>query len=123
MLKSSFGKYLKQLRISKVPMVTQEQLATRVHRNKMTICQLENGKNAPPKGKLLNDIIGALSLTKEEEQKLRLLAAKERNSLPDDVSDYFYSHPCIYKLIEMAKRKALSDKHWEKLFEVFGDSK
>ncbi len=123
MIKSSFGKYLKKLRTSKKPIMTQEQLAILVHRKKMTICQLESGKNAPPKGKLLNDIVFALALTKEEEQKLRLLAAKERNSLPDDVSEYFFSHPYIYKAIELAKRKALPDKYWERLFELLGDSK
>lgn len=109
---NTFGEYLRILRLSRDPVMTQEALAKAIGRGKMTISQFEQGKNSPPQGDLLNKIIQALNLTQEEEAKLRFLSAKARKDIPADIEDYFFSTPEIYATIRAAmKRKKVVD--WE----------
>lgn len=114
MSKNEFGEYLRKLRQSK--QITQEQLAAAVLRHKMTISQIENGKNDPPQGDLLENIIQALSSTSEEANELRDLSALARNSIPIDILDYFKSNAGLRAAIRRAKSKDISSNEWEKLF-------
>ena len=66
-----FGEYLRSLRKSQNPPMTQEQLAKAIGRSKMTVSQFEKGKNAPPQGELLEKIISTLTLTTEQENRNR----------------------------------------------------
>lgn len=102
----SFGEYLRKLR--KGRQLSQEKLASDVHRKKMTISDIEQGKNYPPQGELLEMIIYAMRLSASEAQDLRFLAAKERNQIPGDVLDYFFSDPSICDALRVAKEKQLS---------------
>ena len=79
---SSFGTYLRELRQSRNPRMTQEGLASAIGRSKMTVSQFEQGKNAPPQGALLDSIIAALSLSDDESRKLRFFAAFSRKGVP-----------------------------------------
>jgi transcriptional regulator with XRE-family HTH domain len=112
--KNEFGDYLKKLRLSK--QITQEQLAAAVKRHKMTISQIENGKNDPPQGDLLESIIQALTPTPEEANELRDLSAFARDSIPIDILDYFKNNSGIRAAIRRAKSKDISRIEWEKLF-------
>ena len=67
----TFGEYLRSLRKNQIPPMTQEQLAKAIGRSKMTVSQFEKGKNAPPQGGLLESIISALTLSAEQESRLR----------------------------------------------------
>ena len=96
---NSFGEYLRFLRVSRKPAMTQEELGRAVGRGKMTISQFENGKNSPPQGELLESIISALSLTSDEASKLIFLSAKFRKGIPVDIEEYFFSNPAIYAAI------------------------
>lgn len=118
----TFGSYLKMLRQKHNPMITQEQLAVAISRTKMTICQFEQGKNAPPKGRLLDKIIKVLDLNDEERSMLRFLSAKQRKEVPDDIEGYFFSNPIIYELIRTAKNNRVSTECWEKIKLQFGES-
>ena len=109
----TFGTYLRSLRQAKDPPMTQETLAKAVGRQKMTISQFEQGKNAPPQGELLNKLIDALALNEEEKQKLRYLAALSRNTLPGDIADYFYNTPAIYDAIRAAMQSGYKNADWE----------
>lgn len=102
----TFGEYLRKLR--KGRQLSQEKLASDVHRKKMTISDIEQGKNYPPQGELLEMIIYAMRLSASEAQDLRFLAAKERNQIPGDVLDYFFSDPSICDALRVAKEKQLS---------------
>ena len=51
---ATFGEYLRYLRLSRSPVMTQEMLAKAIGRGKMTISQFEQGKNSPPQGELLS---------------------------------------------------------------------
>ena len=115
MSKNEFGDYLRKIRLSK--QITQEQLATAVQRHKMTISQIENGKNDPPQGELLENIIQVLTLTDEEANELRDLSALARDSIPSDILDYFKSNTGLRAAIRRAKLKDISSIEWENIFQ------
>ncbi len=111
----NFGCYFKYLRKSKK--ITQDQVATYVGRNKMTISLIENNKNEPPNGKLLTKMIESLSLDNQKEvSKLYLLASKQRKTLPVDIEEYFFSHEEIYNSILRGMKKNKNNKDWENIF-------
>lgn len=95
--------------------MTQEMLAEAIGRQKMTISQFEQGKNAPPQGELLNKLIAALSLSEEQERNLRYLAALSRNSVPSDIAEYFFDHPAICDVIRAAKRSGCNETDWRRI--------
>lgn len=115
MIQSSFGSYLRFLRGSKDPPMSQEMLAEAIGRKKMTISQFEQGKNAPPQGELLNKLIDALALTAEQERQLRFLAAESRNAIPSDIADYFFSNPSICDAIRAGKQTGRDDAAWKSI--------
>jgi len=86
----------------------------------MTICQFEQGKNAPPQGELLENIVTALNLDSNEEDTLRFLAAENRCTIPGDIEEYFFKNPSIYKAIRRAKKAEKKDSDWDKVADLFG---
>lgn len=112
---NQFGNYLRNLRESREPLITQEKLGELVSRNKMTINLIENGKNDPPKGELLEAFIKALNLTDKEILKFRDLAAIARGAVPSDILDYFNDNEALRNAIRRAKDKGLTNTDWEKL--------
>ncbi|MBQ8540800.1 MAG: helix-turn-helix domain-containing protein [Clostridia bacterium] len=121
MTATSFGAYLRELRNSRSPSMTQEELANAIGRSKMTISQFEKEKNAPPQGELLNKIIVALKATDDEENTLRFLAAEYRKKVPGDIEEYFFNNPCVCKAIRAAKNANLSNSDWEKVILLICD--
>lgn len=113
-MEKEFGEYLKNLRSSRVPAMTQEDLAIAIGRGKMTISQFENAKNSPPQGELLEKIIKALNLSAEEEEHLIFLSAKSRKCMPQDIEKYFFEHPSIYTAIRR-DMKSPSKFNWEQI--------
>ena len=116
----SFGAYLRSLRKNQTPPMTQEQLAKAINRSKMTVSQFEKGKNAPPQGELLEKIISALSLTPEQENKLRFLVSETRKTIPDDIESYFFENPSICKAIRAAQASSADYSFWNDLSERIG---
>lgn len=112
---NTFGNYLRELRESREPMITQERLGELVGRKKMTINLIENGKNDPPKGELLEAFIEALNLSDEERVKFRDLAAIARGAVPNDILEYFNDHQAMRNAIRRAQEKKLSESDWDKL--------
>lgn len=119
MQNQSFGMYMRSLRLSRSPVVTQEALANAVGRSKMTISQFEQGKNAPPQGELLDKIVETLKLDSEEERQFRFLAAESRQTIPGDIKDYFFQHPAICDAIRAAQKAGIDDAAWLRLVSSF----
>ena len=119
MQNQSFGMYMRSLRQSRSPAVTQEALANAVGRSKMTISQFEQGKNAPPQGELLDRIVTALQLDSDEERRFRFLAAESRRTIPGDIKDYFFQHPAICDVIRAAQKAGADDATWLRLASSF----
>lgn len=116
----SFGAYLRSLRKNQTPPMTQEQLAKAINRSKMTVSQFEKGKNAPPQGELLERIISVLTLTPEQENKLRFLSSETRKTIPGDIESYFFENPSICKAIRAAQASSADDSFWNDLSERIG---
>ena len=100
---SEFGKYLREVRTSKKPSISQE------------------GKTAPPKGELLAAIIDALGATEDEARELRFLAASQRGSVPDDIYEYFFSSSLIYSAIKTAKETGVDEAAWARFLSSMED--
>jgi len=114
MLKNEFGCYLKSLR--EIKGTTQEQLGEAAGKKKMTISLVENGKNDPPQGDFLENIILALSLNSDEEYKLRDLAALPRGNIPSDILEYFRENENIRTVIRRAKAQGKKNADWQNIF-------
>ncbi len=114
MQNNEFGIYLKFLR--EIKGKTQEQLGDAVGKKKMTISLIENGKNDPPQGDFLEKIISTLSLTTDEEIKIRDLAALARGSIPSDILDYFMDNENLRAAIRRAKAQGRANADWKKIF-------
>ena len=99
---NEFGEYLKKLRKSQIPKMSQEDLAKKIGRGKMTISQFEGGKNTPPQGSLLTKIANAMSLSDTERKRLFFLAAQSRGCVPSDIETYFFENPEICDAIRAA---------------------
>ncbi len=109
---NQFGNYLRQLRTSQVPKMTQGNLGQKVGRTAMLINLIENGRNDPPQGELLDNIIHAMELRDEEVTKLLDLAALSRGTVPADILSYFRSHENLRKTIRSAIQQRVSDEDW-----------
>ena len=120
MKSENFGAYLRELRMQHTPPITQEQLAEAIGRGKMTISQFEQGKNAPPRGELLDLIIKTLELDIDKSNKLRFLAAYDRGQIPSDIEEYFFNNPTICDAIRLAMNKK-EPVDWNKIAAYIGD--
>lgn len=109
-----FGEKLREYR-KRAPFMSQEKLANKVEREKMTISLIEQGKNDPPIGELLENIISALELSEHEAKELRYLSALSRGRIPEDVQEYFYENPSIYDAIRIAKKNNYNNQDWQKV--------
>lgn len=113
-METTFGQYLRQLRESREPSISQEKLGEMIGKKKMTISLIENGKNDPPQGKLLLSIATALNLSEEEKVFLFDYAALPRGTVPLDILDYFNNHPELRNAIRRAQEKNYTDADWLK---------
>lgn len=110
----TFGECLRELRENRG--LSQGQLGEKVKRKTMTISLIENGKNNPPNGNLLNDLIQALKLNEEEANRLRNLSAIERNELPNDISIYIKKHMDIFDAIRRGMKQNKKSIDWKNVF-------
>lgn len=102
--------------------LTQEDLAIAIGRKKMAISMFETGRNLPPSGELLENIISALSLSEEQADCLRYYAAKERNELPNGLEDYYFSTDAISQFIKTAKQLGVREEGWADLLKYLTES-
>lgn len=110
----TFGECLREFRENKG--LSQGQLGEEVKRKTMTISLIENGKNNPPNGKLLEDLIRVLKLDEKEANTLRNLSAIERNELPNDISIYIKKNMDIFDTIRRGMKQNKKSTDWENVF-------
>ena len=112
---NEFGQYLKKIRKSRDPEISQEKLGELIGRDKMTVSLFERGKNDPPQGELLAKIAEALDLDGNEKITLYDYAAMPRGTVPIDILEYFNEHKELRNAIRRAKEKKLTDADWQKM--------
>lgn len=103
----TFGELLKAKRKEKE--MTQKDLANAVGKTAMAISLFESGDNLPPSGELLESIIKTLHCSTDDASSLRFYAAKARNTIPEDIQNFFFENDVIYKAIALAKNNKLSN--------------
>lgn len=108
---SEFGGYVKQLR--KRRQMSQEQLADRLGRKKMTVSLWETGGNDPPQGAMLREIAKILCDTEQEQVKLYKLASKARKTLPSEIVDMCLTHPSLFDLLLSPDAAQYTDQEWQ----------
>lgn len=116
MNQSDFGKLLRDKR--KEHHKTQEEVANSINKNKMLISGMETGKNNPPIGDDLKNIMECLGLNDEEEKEFKIIAALERGTLPNELITLVKSDKRIIDILYKIKEKNLTDEKYEKINKI-----
>lgn len=112
----TFGSFMRITRESKN--MTLEQLGNKLKKTPMVLSLIERSKNAPPNGKLLEDIIKHLTLKSDsaEANQLRDLSAIERGEIPNDVLNYVNTHPDVFDAIRRGMKQNKKSNDWKNVF-------
>ena len=116
MTQSDFGKLLKEKR--KKYHKTQEEIATSINKNKMLISGMESGKNNPPTGKDLKKIMKELGLDDDEKKEFEILAAMERNTLPDKLIELIKKDKRIIEILYKISNEKLTDEKYKEIIKI-----
>lgn len=109
---NAFGETLKSVRLAHEPLLTQEVVAERIGKTSMLISNYEKGKAEPPVGRQLEALIIAVEASEKDADELRFQAAQRRNAMPEDISDYFFTFPAVYRCIRLAKSSGQTEEFW-----------
>ena len=116
MTQSDFGTSLKEKR--KKYNKNQEEIATSINKNKMLISGMESGKNNPPMGKDLKKIMKELGLDDDEKKEFEILAAMERNTLPDKIISLIKKDKRVLELLYEISEKKLTNEKYKEIIEI-----
>lgn len=111
-----FGQLLREKR--KKYGKTQEEIAVSINKNKMLISGMESGKNNPPIREDLKKVILTLGLDENEEKEFEIVAAMERNTLPDSIIDLIKKDARIIQLLYELKKNELTDEKYDKIIKL-----
>lgn len=118
-MKTEFGDYLKEKRKSRH--YTVKILASLIGKSISYVSQLESGIRPAPKKETLETISDSLVLNKGEKEKLFDLAAKSRNALSDDLTEYINSHEEVKKAIRFSKGNDIPEDEWHQFYNQLKD--
>jgi len=116
MNQSEFGKLLRNKRQEHHK--TQEEIANSINKNKMLISGMETGKNNPPIGDDLKNIMECLGLNEEEEKEFKIIAALERGTLPNELITLVKDDKRIIDILYKIKEKKLTNEKYEKINKI-----
>lgn len=116
MYQNGFGKLLREKRNKYNK--TQEQIAISINKNKMLISGMESGKNSPPTGEDLKRVILELGLDENEEREFEVVAAMERNTLPDKLIELIKKDNRIIQILYQIKNKELTDEKYKRIIKI-----
>lgn len=106
----SFGKFLQECRISRGYKL--REFAGIIEISPYYLSLIENCKKTNPKPKIIGRIYKALSLTKEEMEKLLYLHAKENDCVCGDIADFIMANDEIIEAIRHERDKEKSSPNW-----------
>lgn len=118
-MKTEFGDFLKEKRKSRH--YTVKILANLIGKSVSYVSQLESGIRPAPKRETLEKISDSLVLNTSEKEKLFDLAAKSRNALSDDLTEYINSHEEVKKAIRFSKGNDIPEDEWQHFYNQLKD--
>lgn len=118
-----FGEFLVQKRLqSGIPA---KWLAEALGISQVYMCDIEKGRRRISEA-LLPRLAELLLLSEEERYEMYDLAAKAKNTVSADLSDYIMKNDIVRKLLRTAQKNGVSDEMWQKFIAqiiVHGDKK
>lgn len=118
-----FGEFLVQKRLqSDIPA---KWLAEALGISQVYMCDIEKGRRRISEA-LLPRLAELLLLSEEERYEMYDLAAKAKNTVSADLSDYIMKNDIVRKLLRTAQKNGVSDEMWQKFIAqiiVHGDKK
>lgn len=120
-MKSEFGEYINQLRKGRGPGgedVLLRDLAEAMGGISLPyLSDILKGRRNPPEKAQLLAISKALSMTREEEDRMMDLAGRERQQTSPDLTDVVMDEntPYVRVALRTARRKGLGDAFWKRI--------
>lgn len=118
-----FGDFLVQKRLqSDIPA---KWLAEALGISQVYMCDIEKGRRRISEA-LLPRLAELLLLSEEDRYEMYDLAAKAKNTVSADLSDYIMKNDIVRKLLRTAQKNGVSDEMWQKFIAqiiVHGDKK
>ena len=121
MKQTDFGNFLREKR--KEHEKTQEYIAKIMGKKKMLISGMETGKNNPPQGEDLENMMCALGLDDNEKNEFRKKAAFARNTLPDEIINMIKEDERILEILYEIKQTKFTNQKYKKIIEILGGKK
>lgn len=122
-MSSDFGDFLVQKRLqSDIPA---KWLAKALGISQVYMCDIEKGRRRISEA-LLPRLAELLLLSEEERYEMYDLAAKAKNTVSADLSDYIMKNDIVRKLLRTAQKNGVSDEVWQEFIAqiiVHGDKK
>lgn len=81
------------------------------------LSDIEYGKRAAPENEVLDRLIKALELSIDEERYFYDLAAKERNSIAQDIPNYIKENEIVIEALRTAKDANAGLEEWQNFIE------
>ena len=111
-----FGDFIKQKRIEKG--FNLRKFAEMVEIAPAYMSDIENGKRNSPSKEIMEKFVSLLSLNNNEINTMNDLAAKDRDSVAPDISNYITSNENIKVALRKAQSLNLGDQEWLKIIEA-----
>jgi len=115
---NSFGEFLREKR--KEHGKTQEYIAQAIGKKKMLISGMETGKNNPPQGENLENMMNALGLDDDEKIVFRTKAAFARDTLPNEIIKSVKEDERILEILYEIKKSDFTDIKYKQIKEILG---
>lgn len=120
---SDFGEFLVQKRLQRG--ISAKWLADTLGISQVYMCDIEKGRRRVS-DKLLKRLAELFLLSEDERYEMYDLAAKSKNSVSSDLSDYIMHNDVVRKALRVAQKNSVSDEKWQEFIAqiiVHGDKK
>lgn len=115
----SFGDFLREKRKDRY--FTVKNFARLIGKSVSYVSQLESNSRPAPKQKMLKNISNALVLNEKEREIFYDLAAKTRNTIPDNISEYINAHNEVKKTLLISEKREIPDEEWQRFLSEIKD--
>ncbi len=112
---NEFGPLLKQLRLSH--RVTLRGIASKAGVSSTYISELERGVKVAPSKEVLDKIVKAMNLDRDEASQLYQMAGKTQNTIAYDLPEYIMNRDYVAAALRVARDVGAGKEIWDKFVE------